>query len=140
MGQNETILVLAIAFALLINFFFCRNLISTLDQVKPENQELKPVIIWLLLIPIVSLIAMFYVVFRMGSSLENELRDRNFDVTEKPGYIQGLGFACIGIIVNIPMPAPFVAILAVIGLIWFIQYWMKMSWYRKVLQEDVDQL
>ncbi|MDF3077911.1 MAG: hypothetical protein K0S09_1800 [Sphingobacteriaceae bacterium] len=138
MGQNEIILGLAILIGLIINSFFCITLVNTLNQVKSENRELPSWIIWLLLIPLLSLGVMFYVVYRLSSSIENELHDRNFEVTERPGYAQGMGFACIGIIVNLPMPAFLVGILAIVGLVLFIQYWVKMNWYKKILRDDVS--
>lgn len=139
MAQNELIIGLAIIIGLIINSFFCITLTKTLNQVKPENRELPSWVIWLLLIPFLSLGVMFYVVYRLSASVENELHDRNFEVTERPGYAQGMGFACIGIIVNLPMPTIVIGILAIIGLVLFIQYWSKMNWYKNVLQEDVSQ-
>lgn len=140
MAQNEIIIGIAILFALIVNAFFCITLINTLKEIKPQNRELPSWVIWLLLIPLLSLGAMFYVVYRLSSSLENELHERNYEVTELPGYAQGMGFACIGIIVNLPMPMVIVGILAIVGLVPFIQYWFKMNWYRKVLRDDITHI
>ncbi len=137
MGQNETILIAAIVIATLINAFFCITLTGALQQVKEENRELKPGLIWLLLIPVVSLAIMFFVVYRLSASLENELISRNYEVTEKPGLYQGLGFAAIGLMINLPLPQMAVGILGLIGIVLFIQYWIKINWYKKVLSEDI---
>lgn len=137
MPQTESLILISLAVGLLINVFFCLTLYNTLLQVKPENRELNPIHIWLLLIPFVSLIAAFYIIYRLSNSIGNELLDRNYELTEKPGYNLGMGFAIIGVLIVIPMPPAILGILGLIGIVLFIQYWVKINWYRKVLKDDL---
>lgn len=84
---------------------------------------------------------------------------RDFDITGKPTYIQGLLYAIISLIGVIPtviilfsartpeeiiqaakvIPDNVVIAIEVIGIIQiilFITYWTKISWYKNILEND----
>ncbi|WP_207429572.1 hypothetical protein [Pedobacter sp. SYSU D00535] len=80
----------------------------------------------------------------MSKSLSDELEDREYEVEEKPAYQAGMSYAivsCLAIIPSLlPLPSSFAAVAAVIGLlqiIFFIQYWAKISWFKNVLRNDL---
>jgi hypothetical protein len=79
---------------------------------------------------------MFVVVTRMAKSISSELMDRGFEVEEKPGYNIGMAYAILAVSANIPMPIQIVGGIGMVAFILFIQYWMKISWYKKVLEND----
>lgn len=136
MSQLEIALLVGIIINTIILTFFCLTLKSALDEVKPNNRMLHPLVLWALLIPVVSLLINFIVVYQLSESLEKEFKERNFEIDEKPGLLIGLGFSTALAVVNIPMPVYISGIVAIAGLIFFVQYWMKINWYKKVLQND----
>lgn len=134
--QNVQLLVISLIIGTIINAFFCLTLYKTLKLIKPENRQLQPFMIWLLLIPLVNLFINFIVVIRMAASITNELVSRDYEVDENPGFAVGIAYAVLAVVANIPMPFSILGVIGIVGLILFIQYWMKINWYRKVLLEE----
>src|SRR5690606_827670 len=102
----------------------------------------KPLTLWLLLIPGLIYIINFIVVDGMSKSIANELSSRNFEEDERPTYVAGLTFAILSLASLagcLPIPSSFLALVSVIGfsqIFFFVRYWMKINWYRNVLQSD----
>ena len=123
----------------IVSVLFCIALRNALLQVKEENRTINASLIWLLLIPGVSLIMNFIVFFQLSRSIRNELEDRNYETDENPGLYLGLGYACSACLVYliyVPISFTIIGFIALAGLVCFVQYWMKINWYRKVLEED----
>lgn len=147
--QQTGLLAGSVLIEILINAFFCLTLTKTLSQIKPLNRTIQPPSIWLYIIPVFNLYWFFIIIFRMASSIKNELSARNYEVDENPGYRVGLTAAVLPFlmyllyivefyVVSIPYLSFTVGFLGIMRIIFFVQYWMKMSWYRKVLEEDMD--
>lgn len=154
-----------VAIIIIVTVFFCLNLYNTLSLIRPENRKLHPAAVWLLFVPLFNFVWNFFVVIAVSSSLRNELEDRNFDVTERPGLVSGMIYSVISFLVG---SAPYIlmaagievlsteeltkiseghvssgqgliiatGILGLLQLIFFIQYWMKISWYKNILKKD----
>ena|SRR5690606_30575686 len=147
--QQTGLLAGSVLIELLINAFFCLTLVKTLNNVKEENRTMQPPSIWLYMIPVFNLYWLFIIVFRMASSLKNELLSRDYEVDENPGYPSGLAAAVLPFVmyllyviefyvVSVPYLPYAVGFLGILRVIFFVQYWMKMGWYRKVLEEDMS--
>lgn len=128
---------------LIITIFFCMTLYNTLGLVKSENQKIKPFTVWLLFIPGFNMVWNFFVVLGVAYSLRDELISRDYDVREKPALISGLGYSVISCLSLIPyfveIPKNWLWALGAIGvleIIFFVQYWTKISWYKTILRED----
>ncbi|EOR95904.1 hypothetical protein ADIARSV_0917 [Arcticibacter svalbardensis MN12-7] len=147
------------ALILLITGSFCYSITKILDHIAEENRLIQPRLIWLLLIPGLNLIWNFVVASKLSLSIKNEMVARDFDITGKPTYIQGLLYAIISLIGVIPtviilfsartpeeiiqaakvIPDNVVIAIEVIGIIQiilFITYWTKISWYKNILEND----
>jgi hypothetical protein len=61
---------------LAINLLFLRTLNRTLKEVAPENRDLKPGRVWLLLIPVFNFVWLLIVIRKIASSLRKEFRAR----------------------------------------------------------------
>ncbi len=143
--QNLLTLGLAALVNILITIMFCRSLIKALSYVSPENKALQSSSIWLLLIPVINCIINFIVVFGMSRSIANELRSRDFEEEERPAFASGITFAILSLValvsMLVPVPSSFAAVVGVIGfsqIFFFVQYWMKINWYKRVLQNDEE--
>lgn len=140
--QNLSVLGVAAIINLLIIFFFCKSLIKTLSYVAAENRALNPTIIWLLLIPGVNFIVNFIVVTGMSKSIERELVSRDFEEVKQPTYVLGMVFAVLSVVPVLtlfPIPASLTPVVGVAGfsqIFFFVQYWMKINWYKTVFQGD----
>jgi len=126
----------------LIFVFFCLTLYKALLIVRDYNRTIQAGLVWLLLIPGFALFWNFRVVSSMASSLHKEFTDRNFEIEEQPGFTYGMIYAILSLVPGIlvfAIPSLAIAglILNAVGLIFFVLYWMKINWYRKVLEDDL---
>ena len=151
--------ILQAALILLITGFFCYSITKLLDHIAEENRSIQPKLVWLLLIPGLNLIWNFVVVTRLSTSIKNEMVARDFDITGKPTFVQGLLYAIISLIGVIPalviglsaktpeemiqatkvIPENIILAIEIIGIIQiilFITYWSKISWYKNILEND----
>src|SRR5690606_35975945 len=133
----------------LVNAFFCLPLVKTLGNIKPENRTIHPSPVWLYVIPVFNLCWLFIIVFRMAFSIKNELLSRDYEVDANPGYQSGLTAAVLPFLIylvyvtefyitSLPYLSFVIGFLGIMRIIFFVQYWMKMSWYRKVMEEDAQ--
>lgn len=102
------------------------------------------------------------VAFKLSSTLKNELEERDFAISNRPTFVQGILYAILALVSAIPslwlftsaqtpqevskivseMPeeiALTIQILGIVQIILFITYWSKISWYKKVLENDEEQ-
>jgi len=126
----------------LIFVFFCLTLYKALLMVRDSNRTIPAGLVWLLLIPGFAVFWNFRVVSSMSSSLHKEFTDRNFEIEKQPGFNYGMIYAVLSVVpsvlvIIIPSLIIVAGILNVVGLIFFVKYWMKINWYRKVLEDDL---
>ena len=138
MPSEITILIIAFIINTLIYLFFCIDLHKALAQVEPVNRSLNGNLIWLLLVPVVNIVLNFFVVNGMAKSLKLELLSRDYEVDENPGFWPGMVYAIMSMLIYMPMPMTLLFLLSFTGLIFFIRYWMKINWYRKVLENNLS--
>ena len=131
---------------ILIIVLFCRSLVKTLEYIAPENRNIRPSLVWLLLIPVINYIMNFIVVFSMSNSISNELKSREFEEVKRPAFIPGIISAVLALlpvaVLFTAIPKKYIDIIGILALfqmVFFIQYWMKFNWYRHVLKKDTEE-
>ncbi|WP_069660059.1 hypothetical protein [Arcticibacter eurypsychrophilus] len=152
-------IIIAALVSLLITGFFCYSITKVLDHIAEENRSIQPKMIWLLLIPGFNWIWNFVVATKLSLSIKKEMEARDFDVSGKPTFMQGILYAIISVISVIPsimirlsaktpeelinatkaIPENLSIVIEVIGIIQiilFITYWSKISWYKNILEND----
>jgi len=129
--QIVPIVFLSILIMLIPTIFYIITLQKTLNRCAPENRAMPPENVWLLLIPIFSMVWQFIVVGNIAKSLAAEFRQRDIQVEEiEPGKSLGLAYC----ILNVCSIIPFLGILtALAGLICWILYWVKIDGYSAKL-------
>lgn len=161
-GVNEGLLVAIIggvcAFAvvmLAVAILFLLNLMRTLQLVRSRNRAMEPGMVWLNLVPCLNIVWQFLTVIWVAKSLDAEFRDRGM---HQAGEDYGKKIGLIGLIVNtatglvgrvieaageatkeftLEMAGVGVALVgSLVGLVAFVMYWVKISGYRKELQES----
>lgn len=136
--------LLLVLLILLIFVFFYLSLYRTLSLVRPESRKIQPFTVWLLLIPGFKMIWSFIVVTGISNSIREELLSRDYEVTDRPTFFSGLLYAVslwFDLLVFI-IPQSQYWILGVAGLlqiIFFIQYWNKVNWYKNLLKSEGTQ-
>lgn len=145
-----------VAFEVLLKCLFVLAFIKALEHVAIKNRKITPALIWLLVIPGFNILWNFYVAIRFSESLKKELDDREFEVKGQPTLILGLAYAvlsacslflpAVAMPTNTASPSPEeiknILPYSILGLAWiimFIQYWMKINWYKSVLKNDAEE-
>ncbi len=125
------IILIVLLVSLIPMVFYILTLQKALNRVSPENRAMPAENVWLLLIPVFSLIWHFIVVNNMAKSLAAEFSKRDIKVEEvEPGKSLGLATCILQVCAVIPFLG-FLAALA--GLICWILYWIKIDGYSTKL-------
>jgi hypothetical protein len=131
LGVAETQLLLLLIYVVPL-FFFLLNLQRLFKEISAENRKLLPTLLWFAMIPLIGLLWQFFIIIKTAESLRLEFNKRNIQVEEKkPGFWIGLTYCvlfCCSIIPGLGL------ILGGIGLYYWVNYWIKMSDYRKLLK------
>ncbi len=112
-----------------IMVFFLLTLQKCLKEVSEANRTMQPGMVWLNLIPLFNLVWIFITVIRLSESVVAEGEARGAHV-EDGGKTMGLVYA-IALVASIIPLIGFIS--AVVALVAFIIYWVKISGYRKSL-------
>jgi hypothetical protein len=117
--------------ALAVGIMFIVFLSGVLRKCSPSSRTMQPGMVWLLLVPLVSLIWNFLVVIAIADSLRNEFKLRNVPIEDPdPGKSIGIAMAVCGACCVIPL----VNILAgLAGCVLWIVYWIKIADYSRRL-------
>jgi len=121
--------------SLVVRAFYCLTLTKALKAVAEENRLLKPWMIWMALIPIVSLYWNFVIANRMADSLTNEFYDRKIAEEENPGRLLGLSYAIFVVIASFPLIPSISFVAGIFALYYFIRYWVKIDYFRILIVE-----
>ena len=119
-------------FVLVPKIFYILTLQRALNNCAPDSRAIDGGMLWLLLVPFVSLIWHFFVVSGMTKSLEIEFSRRNLPIdTIRDGNSIGFAMCICNVCVFVPL-AGFVA--GVAGLVLWIIYWSKVAGFSRILE------
>jgi hypothetical protein len=126
----------ALVFVRLIIWAFYANTIrKTLLLIAPENRMMNPRSAWLVVIPFFNIYWNFVVASRMADSLTNEFFDRKIAEEENPGRSAGMWYAWLFLLSNIPLTPFILFTIALLSLVYFVLYWVKVNNFRNLLEE-----
>jgi hypothetical protein len=119
-----TVMLVTIAVLLLPAIFYLLTLQKALTRCSPENRGMAPGMVWLLLIPLFSIVWHFIVVTNMAQSLGAEFRKRGIAEELKPGQSLGMAMCILGVCSIIPVLGVLCGLAA---LVCWIMYWVKIA-------------
>ena len=137
--STEDSLILLILGIVLVVFlglylYFLYSLQELIKLIRPENRSIKPGQVWLLLIPLFSVVWLFVVVSNLSDSVANEYRSRGLTPLEiKPGYNIGMWMAGLGAVSLICG-----SITSLASLVLWIIYWTRMNRYKQELEQGLQ--
>jgi hypothetical protein len=134
-SQAELYLIIAIVIIFVLLFlipyiFYLSTLSSTIKLCAEHNQALTPNSVWRVFIPIYGNIWHFIMVGKIADTIHNELRERNQEVLERPGYSIGITSLVLQLLGVIPKIG---GIFSLAGLVCWIIYWVKINEYKQRL-------
>jgi len=106
---------------------FLINLQNLLKQVSPQNRQVPPANVWLLFIPLFSIVYQFILYPKISDSVEQEFRSRGTRLPGDYGRNLGMAMAILSVVSMFQyIGIPYIGNLASLaGLIIFIVYWVK---------------
>jgi hypothetical protein len=137
LGGPELIVIFLVAMVLLIlpGILYLVTLQRALDRCAVESRTLSPGLVWLMLIPLFSLVWHFIVVNGISKSLHNEFARRNTpNVEPEPGKGIGLATCILSATSIIPVIGLFSGLA---GLVCWIIYWVRIAGYSNLLQQTM---
>lgn len=125
-------ILLMVLVVLAIQIFFLLTLFRCMKKVSPENRTMEPGLVWLNLVPILSLGWIFYTVIQIKESLLKEFSARNLTGDVEGTYKMGLTYAILAACSVIP----YIGILpGLVALVFWIIYWVQLSKLSKQIDE-----
>ncbi len=134
-GASSLTLLFLAAF-LVPTIFYLISLQKALEAVSPENRQMPPGQVWLLLIPLFNFVWMFYVVNKIADSFQLECYRLNIPTSEvKPTKGVGSAKNMLRICTFIPL----IGTMANIGFVicWII-YWIKVVQIKNLIIANRD--
>ena len=134
---EEMIWVLAIVaiISYTVRGFYCHTIKRTLDLISEDNRCMQPKMAWLAIIPLFSIYWNFIIATQMSDSLTNEFYDRKIPEEENPGRKTGLTYSTLIALANFPFFPSFAVALALVSIVYFIKYWIKVDNFRVLLKK-----
>jgi hypothetical protein len=114
--------------------FFLITLQNTLKAISSRNRKMPSANVWLLCIPFFNFYWQFIVVNKIARSIALECAKLQIPVKEtEPTYHLGLSWNICYILFLIPVIKSWVAVVLIVI---FILYWVKVDQYRKLIIEN----
>ena len=98
---------------------------KTFNLIAKRNRTMEPGMVFLVFVPFLNIVWLFFIVLRLAESLRNEFEDRGWDTEgESFGYGMGLAAAILNLVCG------------PVGLIFLIIHWRQISGYATRLSRD----
>ncbi len=111
--------------ALVVAIFYLLNLQNLMKSIKEENREVSPGNVWLMLIPVFSLIYAFILYPKISASVKKELESRGMEGDGSKNL--ALALAITGALGVVPVVN---TIAGLANLVIFIIWWSKTAGYK----------
>jgi hypothetical protein len=123
------VIIIAII-ALIVAIFYLLTLQNLLNRVKPENRTVEPSNVWLMLIPLFSLVYAFILYPKISESVAREYESRGLPPQGDFGKSLGITMPILSLCGIIPFIGGLAGLANLV--IWII-FWSKMSGYKNQL-------
>ena len=129
-GPWQMIMILIIIGAIVLNVFFLLTLQNTLKEVDPALRKVPPSNVWLMFIPIFSVVYAFILYPNISDSVKSEYQRRGLPMDGDFSRALGITMAALSIATIIPYLG---SLIALANLVLLIVFWTKMSGYKNHL-------
>ncbi len=142
-----TIQLLFLLLHIILKISFAITIFNILKTIRRHDKTTNPNIAWLILVPFIDSLWNFYIVNKISKSISQVYIDLGKEQPEfKPtfgfGIIMSICIFLFTLLIIIPKVAPvaiFQSLLSLVGLLFWILYWIKVSKYNKKLKRLLSQ-
>ncbi len=137
LGPTEMILIvfafIFLSGIIVVFVFYLKNLQELLNECDPSNRQMPSANVWLMFIPLFSVVYRFIMYPKISESLRREYESRG--AVQHSDYLKGLGLAMsiIGILSVIPFQ-PIRSVGGVAALVLMIIYWVRSAKMKNQLR------
>lgn len=148
LGVILAIACVVLVIVLVIAIFYLLTLQKALSRVSPHNRRMEPGMVWLALIPCVNIVWQFFIAIQVPDSLKNEFKERGRDDGSDYGKSIALTNCILGIVAGFvgngfraaneanTVGSAISGVLALVQLVLFIIFWVKIANYSAQLAAD----
>ena len=110
-----------------IGIFYLLTLQNALKAVSPENRKIEPGGVWVMLVPILNSIFIFFIVDVIATSFKQEYEKYGVYTNGKPTFYLGMAMAILSI------AGYFFGVLEIAACACWIAYWIKVNQHKNEL-------
>ena len=126
-AMGGAIILVFLLIALVVAILYLFNLQNLMKSIKEENREVSPGNVWLMLIPLFSLVYAFILYPKISASVKKELESREMDTEGDGAKNLGLALAITGALSLIPVIG---GLAGLANLVVFIMWWVKTAGFK----------
>ena len=126
-AMGGAIILVFLLIALVVAILYLLNLQNLMKSIKEENREVSPGNVWLMLIPLFSLVYAFILYPKISASVKKELESREMDTEGDGAKNLGLALAITGALSLIPVIG---GLAGLANLVVFIMWWVKTAGFK----------
>mgnify|MGYP001338995570 CR=1 FL=1 len=130
-AMGGAIILVFLLIALVVAILYLLNLQNLMKSIKEENREVSPGNVWLMLIPLFSLVYAFILYPKISASVKKELESREMDTEGDGAKNLGLALAITGALSLIPVIG---GLAGLANLVIFIMWWVKTAGFKNKFQ------
>lgn len=130
-AMGGAIILVFLLIALVVAILYLFNLQNLMKSIKEENREVSPGNVWLMLIPLFSLVYAFILYPKISASVKKELESREMDTEGDGAKNLGLALAITGALSLIPVIG---GLAGLANLVIFIMWWVKTAGFKNKFQ------
>ena len=130
-AMGGAIILVFLLIALVVAILYLLNLQNLMKSIKEENREVSPGNVWLMLIPLFSLVYAFILYHKISASVKKELESREMDTEGDGAKNLGLALAITGALSLIPVIG---GLAGLANLVIFIMWWVKTAGFKNKFQ------
>ena len=122
-------IIIILLIFLVVAILYLLNLQNLMKSIKEENREVPPGNVWLLLIPLFSIVYAFILYPKISASIKKELESREMDTAGDGAKNLGLALAITGAAAILPIPV-LGGLIGLANLVIFIMWWVKTAGFK----------
>lgn len=130
-GPQQVVFIFVILIAIAIGVLYLLTLQNTLKQVETANRQVAPGNVWLMLIPLFSLVYAFILYPQLCDSVKAEYRYRGLNSNDDFGRGLGITMPILSLCSLIPGIG---SLAGIANFVIFIIFWSKMAGYKSKLE------
>ncbi len=125
------IIGLAIGYGILI--LFCLTLKNTIEAADVQNRAVEPGKVWLMLIPVFSMVYPFFLFPKISTTIKNQLEQNNAAESGDYALMLGRAFPTLYLLQLVIPNDTISSLVSLAGFVCFIIFWVKMGGYKSKL-------